>query len=406
MKLLNFSQNLAQIGKRCNTDPNSTVRRSNLINSNANIASYPNLRPLKEDKVSFSGNGNRISDVVEAQFAKQSPRLKRIAITYLDILESVANELKDKGFSFDRAYCELNPVKSAKSYVSKIERSGSFVVPDTIRSTLYCNQAYDLDNLNALINSMKKRGYVLAETQMPVKDLIKRGYIPTANEMKNPDKSYQIVPDVDIRLEDVSAQVLKLPKNLRHSVGKPQKSGYEDIQIRFVRDFDSNESPIQHELIVLFGPKYSQAKHFESDNVYSHLRKFDELNINLEEDKNVGSNKNRAFRYVELIKQMIRKGISEKLFANAKNADLYGITEEVPIAFSDSDLGLLTNYFNGLRSRLSKCYKEEKDLVSGDPLRTKQLTSEQRQDSLLIRKIQAGLNDTIKFFNSNADSAK
>ena len=58
-------------------------------------------------------------------------------------------------------------------------------VPDTIRATLYCNDPYDLAKLNdELLPLMKQRGYVLADTKMSVQDLMKRGYIPTDDEIK------------------------------------------------------------------------------------------------------------------------------------------------------------------------------------------------------------------------------
>lgn len=223
----------------------SRANHLNSINSpvqNKNVT-VPKLNTLSKDTVSFSGIGgasSKVSDFLEAQVAADTPRLRRLAITYLDILESVAFRLKDKGFSFDRAYCELNPVKSPKSYSSKIVRSGKFKVPDTIRATLYCNNPYDLDSLNSLLTEMKKRGYVLGTEKMTIKDLMKRGYIPTEEEAKKLDLE-KTVPDLDIRLDDVADQVTKLPEELKYSIGKPQKSGYEDIQMRFVRDFDSRK---------------------------------------------------------------------------------------------------------------------------------------------------------------------
>ena len=54
-------------------------------------------------------------------------------------------------------------------------------------------------------------------------------------------KLTKYVPDLDIRLEDVSDQITKLSPELRYSIGKPQKSGYEDLQMRFIRDFDKKK---------------------------------------------------------------------------------------------------------------------------------------------------------------------
>lgn len=363
-----------------------------------------NLSGLMADTVSFSGarrSVSKVADHLEAQVAAECPRLERIATTYLDVLESVAFRLKEKGFSFDRAYCEMNPVKSPESYTSKVVRSGKFKVPDTIRATLYCNNVYDLDSLNTLLVEMKKRGYVLADTEMSVKDLMKRGYIPTANEVENPSIE-KIVPDLDIRLEDVSDQVTKLPPELKYSIGKPQKSGYEDIQMRFVRDFDKKKNPIMHELIVLFGPEYSMAKHEESQRVYSHLRLFSELNMKFT-DKKIGSHSQKANRYIDLINQMFRGKVSQKLFLNAKNKDLYEIKDEIPITFSETDLSMLDNYFSGLHDRVSSAYKEAKKAASVSDTAKRQLTKELKQDRITLSTIKENLRKTADYYNYQAD---
>ncbi len=352
---------------------------------------------LERDTVSFTARPTQISDFVEKGVSDNMYRLQRIATTYLDVLESVALRLKDQGFSFDRAYCELNPVKSPKAYTSKVVRSGKFKVPDTIRATLYCNNIYDLDTLNTLLRGMKLRGYVVSDTDMPIKELIKRGYKPTQEELKNVNAE-KIVPDLDIRLEDVTEQLPKLEEKFQYSIGKPQKSGYEDIQIRFVRDFDKKKNPVQHELIILFGPNYSQAKHLESEKVYSFLRLFDELNMKFT-DNTLGSHSQKANRYIDLIQQMFRGKVSEKLFLNAKNKDLYDIKEEVPITFSETDKKMFESYFSGLKDRLASCYKEEKNYAKVSESALKQLNSDLRHDRTLLKKIQDNLRETIEYFN-------
>lgn len=393
------------ISKRCAQEPNSTIRRSNQNGLNAKTASYPNLRPLNKDTVSFGSAGFRIADQLEAQFAAQTPRLRRIATNYLDTLEAISLRLKERGFSFDRDYCELNPVKSPASYISKIGRSGSLNVPDTIRATMYCNDAYDLENLVQLITEMNKRGYVVAETKSSVKDLIKRGYIPTSAEAKNPENFSKSVPDIDIRLDDSTLEIEKLPVEFRYAIGKPQKSGYEDIQIRFVRDYEKGSKPVPHELIILFGPNYSHAKHIESDKIYSHLRKFDELSMKFE-DKAIGSNQHKANRYIDLIKEMFRGKVSQKLFLNAKNKDLYDMSDEAAITFSKEDKDVLLNYFIGLKNRLNKCYKEAQENMTQSEMVSKQLVSDRRHDTNIINKIKDGLLETIEHFNYQNDLKK
>lgn len=385
--------------------PSYFVNNSNIYNQHVNannhiMPKYSNR--LSSDTVSFSGSMSKVSDFLEAQIGADTPRLSRIATTYLDVLESVAFRLKDLGFSFDRTYCELSPVKSPKSYTSKVVRSGNFKVPDTIRATLYCNNPYDLSLLNdALLPEMKKRGYVLADTEMSITDLVKRGYVPSETEMKNPSAE-KIVPDLDIRLEDVSDQVLKLDPGLRYSISKPQKSGYEDIQMRFVRDFDRKKNPVQHELIILFGPHTAVAKHEESENVYNYLRKLDELRVDLK-DKTVGSHSYRASRYIDLIRQMFRGKVSEKLFLNAKNKDLYEMSEEVPISFSETDIAVFENYFLGLRDRVNSVYSEAKRGATVSDSARKQLAKDLRYDRTVLAKIHDGLRATIDHYNYKHD---
>ena len=383
----------------------SRANHLNSINSpvqNKNVT-VSKLKTLSKDTVSFSGIGgasSKVSDFLEAQVAADTPRLRRLAITYLDILESVAFRLKDKGFSFDREYCELNPVKSPKSYSSKIVRSGKFKVPDTIRATLYCNNPYDLDSLNSLLTEMKKRGYVLGTEKMTIKDLMKRGYIPTEEEAKKLDLE-KTVPDLDIRLDDVADQVTKLPEELKYSIGKPQKSGYEDIQMRFVRDFDSKKNPVSHELLIVFGPNYSKAKHAESSFIYTPLRELDELHVDLS-NKTIGSHSQKASRYIDLIKQMFRGKVSEKLFLNAKNKDLYDLSDSIPISFSETDVNMFENYFSGLNDRVSSVYKEARKAPKITDSEKKQLAKDLRSDKTLLNKVHDNLKKAISH-NFNAD---
>lgn len=374
---------------------NFTAKRQTL--NNRTVIQPKIVQSLDRDTVSFTSSA-KISDFMTKSVAENLKRMERIATTYLDVLESVASKLKDDGVSFDRVYCELNPVKSPESYVSKIVRSGDLKVPDAIRATLYVKDPYDLSILTEkILPEMQKRGYVIADTKMSITDLIKRGYIPSEHEAKNPTLE-KVVPDLDIRLDDVSEQVTKLDPQYRYCIGKPQKSGYEDIQMRFVREQDKKKNPVLHELIILFGPNYSHAKHVESNRVYKHLREFDELHIRPEEAP-ITDDKLKASRYIELIRKMFRGKISEKLFLNAKNKDLYDISDEVPISFSDTDINILEGYFKGLTDKISAFYRKEKAAAKPSEMATHQLTSDLRQDKSLINKLQTALRSTIDDFN-------
>ena len=375
---------------------NHSVNRQKAANNNTNII-YPNLKTLSSDTVSFSGK-NRISDFVAKGVSDNMERLERIATTYLDVLESVAGKLKDDGVSFDRAYCELHPVKSPESYTSKITRSGSFKVPDAIRATLYMKNPYDLSILNdKLLPEMKKRGYILADVEFPLEEMYKRSYPINEADKSNKSKIVKI-PDLDIRLEDAGEKRHLLSPNLRYCISKPQKSGYEDIQMRFIREFDKKKNPLMHELIILFGPNYALAKHTESEKIYSHLRQFDELHLKFDE---LAPNQDavQAKRYIDLIRQMFRGKVSEKLFMNAKNKDLYEISEEIPIHFSQTDAQMNNAYFAVLLDKLNSCYKELKAAAKASMSATKQLNTDAHHDRTLIAKIQEALKETMAYFN-------
>lgn len=380
--------------------PNVQVNNSAQSNTlNNRMVIQPKFaQTLNHDTVSFSSSPNKISDFVAKGVSDSMERLQRISTTYLDILESVAGKLKDDGVSFDRAYCELHPIKSPESYTAKVMRSGSFKVPDAIRATLYLKNPYDLSILNdKIIPEMRKRGYILANTEISLEKLLKRGYLTPPEENLTPANTY-ILPDLDIRLEDAMDNIHQLSPELKFSISKPQKSGYEDIQMRFIREFDKKKNPIQHELIIFFGPNYAKAKLIESEKVYENLRKFDELNLKLNERAD-NPHAQKAHRYIGLIQKMFTGKVSEKLFLNAKNKDLYDITEEIPIHFNETDISMFDGYFSGLKDRVASCYKEAKKAASPSGLATKQLNNDYRHDRTLLKKIQDNLHDAIEYFN-------
>ena len=245
-----------------------SAKQNSQTNSTVSLPKYSHT--LVNDTVSFGNISravNTVADHLQAQVAADSGRLSRIATTYLDVLESVAFRLKDKGFLFDRAYAELHPVKSPEAYTSKIMRSGHFKVSDTIRSTLYCNNSYDLSLLNdSLLPEMEKRGFILSTTEKSIKDLIKRGYLPNSLEASDLNKKIT-VPDLDIRLDNVSEQVTKLSPDLRYSISKPQKSGYEDM----LNQEDSKESEMRFENLMEF---IGVAMEFENETADATLADF------------------------------------------------------------------------------------------------------------------------------------
>lgn len=356
-------------------------------------------KPLTQDTLTISeknGGSFKISDVIVANLRQDEGRIQRLATTYLDVLESIANKLKEFGVSFDREYCEKHPVKSTSAYLSKIIRSGKFNVPDHIRATLYVKNAYDLSILNDhILPELEKRDFILAKTEGNLKELITKGYEPKLEEISG--KKDPIVPDLDIRLADVSDQIGVLNPELRYCIGKPQASGYEDIQLRLVRGFDKKRKPVLHELIIIFGPNYSYAKDLVSKKIYSNIRLFKETNVMLQGDEK-DPNYILVKRYIDLIKKLFACEFSEKLFENAKNLDLYGIDEYNPIKLSAKNIKLLKTYFSELEKNLNEYYKKVLSKKTKNSTRHKTIV-EWKEDRSLIKMIKAELNETVEFFN-------
>ena len=113
-----------------------------------------------------------------------------------------AEKLKAKGmpFSFDMEYNSQFPVKSRKSYESKVERSKSFTVYDPIRDTVYCSDPYDLSNLEAFLQEQRASGYIVAPIDVPIEKMMKKGYIPTPEEIESGIKTVK-VPDIDTYIQ-------------------------------------------------------------------------------------------------------------------------------------------------------------------------------------------------------------
>lgn len=388
-----------------NNNKNQNVNKT--VTAGTNLIT-PMAKPLNADTVSF-GNAvkvaNRMADHVQSSYEADVPRLIRIATTFLDVLESVAGKSKGK-YVFDRAYCEQSPVKSSASYVDKVTRSGSFDIRDKVRTTLYCRDLNDLSLLVAdLLPELKLRGYVLDKVPMSIKDLMKRGYVPADKDLKNLNKTIN-VPDLDVRLDNVSDQVGVLPSELRYSISKPQKSGYKDIQMRLVRDFiDNKRTPVLHELLILCGENMAKAKHFESERIYSHLRKFDDLNIEFSDDASSVSSA-KAKRYIELIETMMRGKVSQKLYQNAENKDVYDIADEIPIFFTESDAQMFENYFIGLKKHIDLLYREAKKDPKVDAETLKQLNKDHREDKSSITKIHDALRTVVDEFMEKTPDSK
>jgi hypothetical protein len=392
----------------------------NRTSQNSKYVTQPRTNTLQADTISFKGSGTKIFDVIEHQFIAASPRMQRIATTFLDVLQSITTELASLGFSMDREYCEAHVLKSVESSMSKIRRSGSFRITDPLRASIMNKNINDLSILaNDFIPALNKRGYVFAPIEMPIKELMKRGYIPTVQEieimenLKNgvytTDKArfeaeqllHKKIPDLDIRMKGATKLADSLPEELRYSVGEPPKDFIYDIQGKLIRGFAREKRPVYHELIILPGPETQRVKTLESASIYSHIRRFTELHTDLSSEK-VETNEYQAQTYISLIKGLMNGKISAKLFSNAKNKDLGIPATPIDIIIGDKDIADLQSYFKCLFDCFEQIYAEKsKAIFSGSVQR--QLTKEFNADTKTIEEIRSELTKTLEYFKRQTD---
>lgn len=359
--------------------------------NNTAVTPYFGLKlsqPLQKDTVSFKS-----ALFVDTMTVKQSKRYGRIATIFQDILESIAMKYKDKGVSFCRDYCELNAVKSAASTAKKIARTSSVDIRDQVRSTLFIKDLTDMKLLDDILKDLEERGLVLDTIDMSIEDLIARGYVPKKN-----DKDFVRIPDLDIRLAEGREGIINLEPRLQYSFSNPQKSGYEDVQMRLIRSYDSNKNPVRHELLILTGENYAIAKHIESKYIYSVIRDLGSLEIVKKQNENNEQIK-LIKRYIDLIKQLCSTEISQKLFENAKNKDVYGIENILPIKVSDKDIKTLNNYFDEIRKNAEIYYTNAKKNAIGNRRAQNHLQKEKNCLIESITMIEQRLSQSIKQVN-------
>lgn len=394
-----------------------------------------------------------IRDALIEQYILDNPRLSRIATTYHALLQSVIGNTKGV---FEISDNIEHLVKSPEAIVEKIIRSGNMKVPDTIRATAFCKNIYDMDNLLLLLDKMKDPcGYVVDKVPMKVADLMKRGYIPFDEErmvmkyLKSPkdkdvrqevreffkNNGYDVkevrkllddlkkldkeptkeefleafsqmqkqVPDIDIRLspEKITPEhIKKLPEELRYFVSKPQSSGYEDIQIRFKRNYVADsKNDLPHELIIVFGKNYYDAKTRESHYIYSNLRRFKELTVQryLSNPRYDAVTENIK-ACISSIEKMFRNEVSSKEFSNARNKDFVGNNLVDKIKFTEQDVKTLDDNMRTLMREIGKPYSAAMNRLAKN--RRNPLKTSLRKDRDTLREIHEGLTDAINDYNS------
>ncbi len=354
-------------------------------------------KPIEKDTVSFKGTV-KFENFIEKTVANNNKNLSEIATIYMDVLESIATKLKDFGVSFDREYCEPNAIKSVPAVLSKMKRQKTFKILDRVRATLYCKNIYDLSILfYKILPELAKRGYIVAYTEMPLQQAIIRGYTPNEDEIKNNEA---MCPDVDIRLDRALLQTDALPLGVIHFIGKPQMSGYEDIQIRLIKQgpkkLQLSKNPF-HELIILTGPEYAKTKHEESKRIYSYTRQFKELHIfNHANSETLELIK----RYTDLISKIFSTEISQKIYENAKNYDIFGIKKRMPISLSTDDEKILTSYYDSIEKLTKEYYKTMISAKSKNEKAKHTLEVEKKEDLERLAVIRKGLSDAVEYYRN------
>ncbi len=360
-------------------------------------------KPLESDTVSFKGF--RFDKVLEATAHSNNEKLKIPAKNFMAILQAIAIDLKDYGVSFNKSLCEPNSIKSPKSVVSKIKRSRTFKVPDRIRGTLYCKNIYDMSVLfKRILPALEEQGYFVADTEIALEEAMKRGYQPTPEEIKKGVVNY---PDIDIRLNDEDYEnpirnIESIPDNMKYCIGKPQPSGYEDIQIRLEKTDGTKKTKkakFWHELIILVGEEYDKTKHNESEHIYAYTRQFQELNLynNEDSEKTV-----QLIKWcISRIKRIFSNEITQKVYENAKSKDLYGETEEyLPITLTEDDKSTLTKCYNKIMSLTEEYYKQKKKSKSDNEKAQNAIKREEKEDLERLGAIREGLTKAVDFYKN------
>ena len=436
----------------------------NTLNTN-NYTDFRLIKPqyknqLTQDTVSFTATSKVISDTVYKNYQKQYPTLQPIGEIFLDVTAAVAKALKEDGIYFVREMFENTVVKAPDSKLSKVMRKKTFDDRDAIRTTIFSKNPYDLSVLfEKIIPEYKKRGYHLAPISTSIGELMERGYIPVEEEnliskfftiehtkeshnkyfrelkkngydydeakkilalylkelKENPSKEELIeviralkkdVPDLDIRLKLNSATKAEAPEDLQYTIGKPQKSGYEDIQLRFIREIDKdNPKPIYHELLIQFGPTYNRNAWKEHNMVYEPLRLFDELSIPLNNPVK-GEVTFKEYpekgveKFVSDIKDMFRTKVSKVLVENGKNEDYLGnIEDNDEIFFTEFDIKKFERKFANIKGFLAEYYSQLTQKAAVSPMAQEQIEKDKLADLKIIKEIEDKLRKTIDTLN-------
>ena len=321
------------------------------VNENRTKTNLHMAAPLARDTVSFTSKEKLIRhtsqpvlDAIGKAYDDKTAKMQIKGKRFMGTLSAIANKVE--GVIFDEEYCSGAIVKSKKSFLSKLKRSGK-TAQDQMRSTLYIKDLHDFSKISKVLEELKDVGY---DIKMIPNEVVGK-------------KVKSRKPDFDIRLDNVQeSELLKLPEHLRGCVSHRQQSGYGDIQMRLIDTLDKSKDKTPIELIVLYGKETAKAKHLESEHVYNITRVLkNELHISNSDMSNIHSPARKAKQSIDAVTDILNGSISKPLFRNAENIDVFdGTGQMVPVGLSKENCESIDMLMGGnLRDLIEQHYRVE-----------------------------------------------
>lgn len=322
-----------------------TQQTKNNFNNSTAVIKPNNLNYLAQDTVTFSGRasiGNTFRSLTQTAYEKSIPELTALGLNFLDTTTVIAAKFSDRGVSLpDRKLAEKVLVKKSDTFISKLLRSGE--VHDKVRTTMYVENPYDFKLIRDIINEYKLRDYEICPP-------------PNVHNGRRSSK-----PDFDIRLPGVTEQDTKvLGPELQSCIGEPLKTGYEDIQMRFVDVSRKKNRQQPIELIILYGDNYAKAKEAESYYSYDIRRALGKLlYVSKIENPGVATPAATIQDNIKTISQMLVNNISRPLFHNAKKKDFKPSNITLSTSLSRTNCRDLDKLIKNIRRMTIEHYNSE-----------------------------------------------
>lgn len=310
------------------------------------------LSPLKADTVSFGNTASaimRIEEALRMGYDKNLPFYRSMGYRLMDTLKAIAEKYESRGVSFDIDYCAPSVVKTTDSFIRKLISSGESPY-DRIRATLFVENPYDFKLIREILDDFELRNYFVR----PITQKINGRKVE--------------VPDFDIRLGGVTPEdTAVLGESLAKCIGKPQKSGYEDIQMRLVDTSLTRKAAPPLEVLILFGKNYAKAKHDESYYSYDIRRLLNSrMHVSQIENPKVNTPAYRIQSNIGIIGDILSNNIAKPLFFNAKNKDYFHESLQMPVELTKGTCDVLSGLLNGISSKISQHYRTEAARIKSD----------------------------------------